>query len=200
MDREVILDSDGCSLKLYRNLLTKEELEDCYSICEEYCTKRYPITMHGKEVIQPRTNCAFVDLETYGNFVHYSTTKIEAYQWHPLIYDISRILSTRAFTPNMCLVNGYITKEDYVGAHRDKKLLDELKTVCTVSLGGTRRMIFKPYEDKSLEKIEIQLNHGDVLYMRGRTNEIYTHEIAKIRKKDNFAFKPRYSLTFREMK
>lgn len=200
MDREVILDSEDCSLKLYRNLLTEQELDECYSICEQYCTERYPITVFGKTTIQPRTNCTFVDLESYGNYVKYSTAEIQAYQWHPTIYNISRILSTNGFEPNMCLVNGYVTPNDCVGAHRDKDLLDRFKTVCTVSLGGTRRMVFRPYDNNGLEKFEILLNHGDVLYMRGRTNELYTHEIPKMRKSEKFPFAPRYSLTFREMK
>ena len=195
-----LLDQDGCYLKLYDNLLIQEELEDCLDVCEEYCVKRYPITVFGKKTIQPRTNCAFVDIETYGDTVEYSTARIKAFQWHPTIFDVSKIVSTRSFQPNMCLVNGYIRKTDRVGAHRDKKLLDEFNTVCTVSLGGTRRMIFRPYDKNSeLETLEFEVRHGDVLYMRGRTNELYTHEIAQVRKKDTFPFEPRYSLTFREM-
>ena len=190
-----------CYVKVYKGLLDEDRLKRLYKLSKASCVKRYPITVFGKKTIQPRTNCVFGDIDLLGSYVKYSTAEIELTEWHAEMRELCDDIATPNFSPDMCLVNGYINLTDMVGAHRDKDLQDKYNTVCTVSLGGTRRFIFKPYKPHKLipENIEIELEHGDVLYMFGNTNEYFTHEIAKYRKTmDKFEFAPRYSLTFRE--
>ena len=140
----------------------------------------------------------------------YSNSAIPSLGWREELEELRYLVSSDSFRPNSCLVNGYIDIEDRVGLHRDKDLFDGSNFVCTVSLGGTRRFIFRRWKGKIPESkkvpegveipeiVETELNEGDVVYMYGNTNFYFEHEIAKYRKtKDSFEYAPRYSCTFR---
>lgn len=139
--------------------------------------------------------------------MNYSSTSIPKLPWNQLVYQLMQDVSTPNFHPDSCLTNGYIKQDDKVGFHRDKQLNDTLSVVCTVSFGGTRYFKFKPYE-KEWQKLglklpspfEIKLEEGDVLYMFGKTNIYFEHEILCLRIKDNCEYIPRYSATFRQIR
>lgn len=189
--------------EIWRSVFSPEKCKEIYDVLEQDCIVRHPITMYGKVYDQPRTNCVYSD--PHITEMRYSTVTIETQPWNPLIQELRELISTAEFYPDSCLVNGYIKKEDRVSLHRDKYLQDGNNIVCTVSFGGSRRFVFKPYKKISCpvklpDSIEIVLNEGDVVYFYGDTNVYLEHEIPTYRSTmDTFPYAPRYSATFRQI-
>ena len=188
---------------IYRNIVPPQECEILFKILERDCTIRYPITVYGRETIQPRTNCVYSDDGI--NEMKYSTATIKTIPWNNTVKSLRDSVSHDEFHPDSALINGYLNREDKVGFHRDKFLKDSNNTVCTVSIGGTRRFRFRPYKNISCpvqlpDKIETYLNNGDIVYMHGNTNIYFEHEIPSMRINERFEFYPRYSVTFRQIK
>lgn len=46
---------------ILRNAIPPELSKLMYEDCTANCYKHYPITMYGKELIQPRCSCVFAD-------------------------------------------------------------------------------------------------------------------------------------------
>lgn len=179
---------------ILRNALSFEDTKLIYKVCQRDCIKRYPNILYGKEYLQPRVQCVYSDPDVTGQ--SYSNQRIESIPWNPLILRVKNFISRDGFFPNSCLTNGYINKDDYVSWHRDKEMIDGRLMVCTVSIGGSRRFLFRKYNDHSI-KIETVLNDGDIVYFWGNTNKEWEHTIPKPRVSDDR--NPRYSLTFRKI-
>lgn len=102
-----------------------------------------------------------------------------------------RIQSETGNTFDSCLLNYYVDGKHSIGAHSDKEALGPDNMVVTVSLGVTRKFVMRSIADK--ERIVVMLNHGDMMIMSGRCQELWTHEIPK---QLNIT-ESRISLTFR---
>lgn len=197
-----------------QNEFFENEIEDFYIFrkvvdksllkrLKKYFTKKYPITVYGNKTVTPRTQLLFADEGI--DSMNYSTTNIPSKSWTEdtielknIVKELSTYTRVKKFSPNSCLVNGYIEKKDKVGAHRDKNLKDGNDIVCTVSIGGTRRFTFRKYKENIIIK-DIEVNNGDAIFIMGNLNNNYTHCIETHRQEDNFEFKPRYSCTFRNI-
>lgn len=92
-------------------------------------------------------------------------------------------------TFNSCLLNLYHTGEESLGWHSDS----EKGAVASLSLGATRKFVFKHKSTK--EKVAFQLSSGDLLVMRGDTQENWLHTVPPTKK----VSKPRINLTFRNI-
>lgn len=195
-----------CYVRVFRNAIPDDVCKKVLLAVQEDCIKRYPIKVFDNIVLQPRCNCLYSDVAQ----MDYSNSAIPSLGWRDELIELKDLVSSDTFHPNSCLVNGYINVDDRVGLHRDKDLFDGSNFVCTVSLGGTRRFIFRRWKGKIPpsklipddvhipEFVETELNEGDVVYMYGNTNFYFEHEIAKYRRtKDSFEYAPRYSCTFR---
>ena len=186
---------NNCYVKIIRNWMNIDMTRDVFNVCLEECVERTPVMMYGKLVMQPRCSKVFADSTVSGQ--KYAGTIQKASLWHPIVEDIRNQIAFPYFIPNACLINGYTLPTDYVGFHFDKEMQDPNNTVCTLSVGGSRRFSYKQYNNENV-KVETVLNNGDLLYMWGNTNVIWQHSILKPRKKDDSS--PRYSLTFRQVK
>ncbi len=201
---EMLIDDEktNCYCYVLRNIISEDLCLKLFNKFKKRCIKRHKITVYDKETITPRTQILYANEEI--NTMKYSNLELESRPWCDLTDKLKNIVSKlinythiEEFEPNSCLVNGYIEKTDMVGAHRDKNLKDNI--VCTVSIGGTRRFIFKPYKKDGVS-IETELHNGDVVFMTENTNKLYTHEIPKYRPtKDSWEYKIRYSATFRKL-
>lgn len=191
-----------CYCYVLRNIISEDLCSKLFNKFKKRCIERHKIIVFNKETLTPRTQILYADEEI--NTMSYSNLELASRPWCDLTQKLRNIVSKlinythiEEFEPNSCLVNGYIEKTDMVGAHRDKNLKDNI--VCTVSIGGTRRFIFKPYK-KDGSFIETELHNGDVVFMTENTNKLYTHEIPKYRPtKDTWEYKIRYSATFRKL-
>ncbi|WP_438862931.1 alpha-ketoglutarate-dependent dioxygenase AlkB family protein [Neptunicella sp.] len=96
---------------------------------------------------------------------------------------------------NSVLCNLYRNGHDSVGMHADDEAeLGAQPVIASVSLGQTRTLIFKHKLTRQTYKLELQ--HGSLLVMQGRTQQYWLHGINK----SPSVTKPRVNLTFREVK
>jgi alkylated DNA repair dioxygenase AlkB len=96
------------------------------------------------------------------------------------------------------LINKYRDGKDYLGWHSDnEKELGNEPVIASISLGGARTFQFRLKDDHK-KKIEIELNEGSLLVMRGKTQELWQHQIPK-RSAATADSNPRINLTFRHI-
>ncbi len=152
------------------------------------------IKVFGKIYDQPRLTAL------YGN-----NNKSYAYsgitmQPHPfsekLNYIKSKVEEAAQLQFTACLLNLYRDGQDSNGWHADdEKELGQYPQIASVSLGATRKFKFRR-KDNHKEKFEIDLNHGSLLLMLGKTQAFWQHQIPKTKKVIN----ERINLTFRIIK
>ena len=120
--------------------------------------------------------------------LNYSKTKKKGYAWtHELLAIKTEIEGITNETFNSCLLNLYHTGEDSLGWHSDS----EKGVVASFSLGATRKFVFK--HKKTSEKVAFNLSNGDLLVMKGDTQENWLHTVPRTKKISS----PRINLTFR---
>ncbi|KRG35724.1 alpha-ketoglutarate-dependent dioxygenase AlkB family protein [Psychrobacter sp. P11G3] len=95
---------------------------------------------------------------------------------------------------NTCLLNYYPSGADGMGYHADdEKELGHQPVVASLSLGATRKFVFK--HKKTQDKVELYLESGQLVVMHGDTQTFWKHTITKTKTVDA----GRISLTFRHM-
>lgn len=95
---------------------------------------------------------------------------------------------------NSCLLNYYPSGEDGMGYHADdERELGEQPIIASLSLGATRKFIFK--HKKTQDKVELYLESGQLIVMHGETQNFWKHSITKTKKVTT----GRISLTFRQI-
>lgn len=95
----------------------------------------------------------------------------------------------------------YKNGEDHMGEHRDDEVeLDKTVSIASVSLGQTRKFVFKHTDVRKkirqVELIKLDLHNGSLLMMNQPTNEYWFHSIPKEKKAKNV----RLNFTFRKIK
>lgn len=95
---------------------------------------------------------------------------------------------------NTCLLNYYPTGTDGMGYHADdEKELGHQPIIASLSLGATRKFVFK--HKKTQDKVALYLESGQLIVMHGNTQTFWKHTITKTKTVDA----GRISLTFRQM-
>ena len=95
---------------------------------------------------------------------------------------------------NTCLLNYYPSGADGMGYHADdEKELGHQPVIASLSLGATRKFVFK--HKKTQDKVELHLESGQLVVMHGETQTFWKHTITKTKTVDT----GRISLTFRHM-
>ena len=95
---------------------------------------------------------------------------------------------------NSCLLNYYPSGDEGMGYHADdEKELGNQPIIASLSLGATRKFVFK--HKKTQDKVELYLESGQLIVMHGDTQEYWKHTITKTKTVDE----GRISLTFRQM-
>ena len=95
---------------------------------------------------------------------------------------------------NTCLLNYYPSGTDGMGYHADdEKELGHQPVIASLSLGATRKFVFK--HKKTQDKVELHLESGQLVVMHGDTQTFWKHTITKTKTVDT----GRISLTFRHM-
>ncbi len=128
-------------------------------------------------------------------FYRYSGTTKTALTWTEALLAIkTRIEEQSGETYNSCLLNLYHTGEEGMAWHSDGET--ELKkdgTIASVSLGAERKFAFKHKQTK--ERIDLWLEHGSLMVMKGTTQTHWLHRLPPTKK----VMAPRVNLTFRQM-
>lgn len=123
----------------------------------------------------------------------YSNITKKALPWTPELLALKNIIEKLSNeTYNACLLNLYHTGEEGMAWHSDGE--SDLKkdgAIASLSIGEERKFAFKHKQSK--EKIELILEHGSLLVMKGCTQTYWMHRLPPSKK----VFGPRINLTFR---
>lgn len=93
---------------------------------------------------------------------------------------------------NSCLLNLYHTGEEGMAWHSDGEAdLKKNGAIASLSFGAERKFAFK--HKQTNEKIELKLEHGSLLIMKGSTQAFWLHRLPPTKRIRN----PRVNLTFR---
>lgn len=149
------------------------------------------IHIYGRDTPEPRLTC------WYGDFGYgYSGNNRIALPMTAMIKNLRdemQDLTKSSF--NGVLLNLYRNGTDSVGYHSDdERELGSNPVIASLSLGAERSFVFK-HKTKSIDNVKIDLVHGDVLVMRGKTQTHWKHAIPKT----NRVVGPRINLTFRNV-
>lgn len=96
----------------------------------------------------------------------------------PILEEINNYLVTNKIDSKMnsVLLNYYRDGKDKINYHSDDlSQIGNNPVICSISLGETRTFSFKHKETK--EKIEIELENGDLFIMKGNTQDIWQHAV-----------------------
>ena len=191
------LDLPGGNATVYKGFLTHVESLDYFSRLEagkegiEWGQEK--IRMFGQEHPIPRLTAWYGDP---GKAYTYSGIKMEPLAWtKPLSELKDKISHLTNASFNSLLCNLYRDGQDCVSWHSDDE--PELGTepvIASLSLGGTRKFNMRRKDDKSVRR-SVDLGSGDLLIMRGLTQQLWQHEIPRTTKKDKQT--PRINMTFR---
>ena len=117
----------------------------------------------------------------------------QAHLWTPELLKLKlKVEELSSTTYNSCLLNLYHNGDEGMGWHSDaeKTLLDN-GTIASITLGAERKFSFKHKETK--QRIDILLENGSLLLMKGTTQKNWLHRLPPTKK----VFSPRINLTFR---
>lgn len=148
--------------------------------------------MFGRTVPAPRLEAWYGDpgaAYTYSGLAH------EPLPWTAELQDLrERVESATATTFNSVLANLYRSGADSNGWHADDEPeLGEQPVIASLSLGATRRFLLR--HRASGERVELMLEAGSLLVMRGATQQCWQHCVPKQRTVQA----PRINLTFRRV-
>ncbi len=153
------------------------------------------IILFGKKHLLPRLEAWYGD---NGVTYCYSGIKHKSTIWSAnLLLVKNRIEKDLNYKFNSVLLNYYRTGIDSNGWHSDdEKELGINPIIASISLGSSRKFKMKHNTNKNDDsKIDVSLDHGSLLVMKGTTQHFWKHCIPKTKK----IIKPRLNLTFRKV-
>lgn len=126
----------------------------------------------------------------------YSGLALEPRPWTAPLLALKTRTEAAADSPfNSVLLNQYRDGRDSMGWHSDDEPeLGANPTIASLSLGGTRRFLLR-HKHRTHPSVEIPLEHGALLIMRGPTQTYWQHQVPKTRR----PCAPRLNLTFRRI-
>lgn len=186
-----ILPKDG-EAELFPHFFSPEESDRLMAaLTENIRWKQEPITIMGRQVMQPRLTAWYGDADKPYT---YSGVTMQPFTWTAELQHIrARIEPLAGVRFTSALLNFYRDGNDSMGWHRDnEKSLGPQPVIGSVSFGAARYFHFKHASDKDL-RVKTVLSHGSLLLMRGRTQERWYHSVPKTVR----VTEPRINITFR---
>ncbi|GAA4807468.1 alpha-ketoglutarate-dependent dioxygenase AlkB [Olivibacter ginsenosidimutans] len=146
--------------------------------------------IYGKKIITKRK------VAWYGEkpfeYTYSGTTKRAQY-WTKELIELKKIVEQRTGeTYNSCLLNLYHDGEEGMAWHSDAETdLKKDGAIGSLSFGAERKFAFKHKQTK--EKVDLILEHGSLLVMKGMTQTFWLHRLPPTKR----VKRPRVNLTFR---
>jgi alkylated DNA repair dioxygenase AlkB len=190
------LSVSDAELIFYPRYFSVEESDVIFqSLFAEINWRQDKIKLYGKEINIPRLTAWYGD---EGKFYTYSRITMNPTPWTPILLSIKkRVEDIAKISFNSVLINLYRHGKDSMAWHSDDEPeLGENPIIASVSFGETRKFQLRHKFNKTLEKVELNLNHGSLLIIQGKTQEFWQHQIPKTAK----YVMPRINLTFRIIK
>lgn len=181
----------GGEVNYYGRIMTYEEAEHFFNcLIHNIKWENDKALIFGKEIITKRKVAWYGDKPfkyTYSNF-----TK-QAQPWTKELIDLKNRIEDRSGNKfNSCLLNLYHNGSEGMAWHSDgEKDLQKNGAIGSISLGAERKFAFKHKQTK--EKIDLWLENGSLLIMKGETQENWLHRLPPTKK----IIAPRINLTFR---
>ncbi|GGZ15946.1 DNA methylase [Echinicola pacifica] len=146
--------------------------------------------IYGKHYITKRKVAWYGD-EPYD--YSYSNTTKQALPWTSELLFLKKLVEdTSGHTFNSCLLNLYHEGSEGMAWHSDgEKMLGNQPIISSFTLGAERKFSFKHKQSK--QTVNIHLENGSLLIMKGDTQRNWLHRLPPTKK----VTKPRISLTFR---
>ncbi len=151
------------------------------------------IILFGKRIITSRKIAWYGENEL--KYTYSNSTKT-AIPWTKELIDIKcKIEQITGQNYNTCLLNRYQNGNEGMSWHSDDEvMLAKGASIASVSFGAQR--IFKFKHKKEKIKIDVILEHGSLLDMKGTTQNHWLHALPKSKKVNEL----RINLTFRKIK
>ena len=190
---EGTLDLQDASITLFREYFPSLKADEYFSGLQDVPWHQEEIIVFGKKYPEPRETAWYGDqgtTYTYSGITH--TPK----PWTPVLSEIrEKIENETQARFNSVLLNRYRNGQDSVAWHADDEPeLGENPVIASVSLGQTRR--FQLRHKFLLKKaVSLDLHHGDLLVMSGKTQHFWEHQVPKTKQE----IPARLNLTFRNI-
>lgn len=193
-DNSKVIDKDGLAT-YYPDFFHSIKESSQFDLLERAIEwKQDQITLYGKTHDVPRLQAWYGDP---GTDYSYSGIKLSPLEWIPELLEIKKYIEGElGLHFNSCLCNLYRNGKDYAAWHSDDEAelgIDPI--IASVSLGETRKIVFKHKKDKGLEKVELELEDRSLLLMEGKLQHFWKHQLNKTAK----TIGPRINLTFRKI-
>ncbi len=142
-------------------------------------------------IMQPRLTAWYGDPDKKYS---YSGITMAPTNWTtPLMAIKSRVDDCAGVQFNSVLLNYYRDGKDSMGWHRDnEKELGLNPVIASVTFGASRNFQLRHYRDKK-SLVQVSLQHGSLLLMKGATQHFWEHQLPKTTK----VMSPRLNMTFR---
>lgn len=186
-----ILPYDG-DVENYGQFLTSSEANVCFDYFLDHLAWRHDeAKLYGKHFITPRQVAWYGDQEYH---YAYSGVVRDSLFWDSTLLKlkqkIEQVVGARF---NSCLANLYLDGTQGMGWHSDADVsLGTQTVIASLSLGATRKFCFRHMQTH--QKVELLLQSGQLIVMRGITQRYWQHSIMKSQK----ILEPRINLTFRQ--
>jgi len=185
---------ESLDVDLLRNAIAPARVNAYFSgLMGEVEWKQETIKMFGKVIDVPRLTAWYGDPD---RSYTYSGIALTPRSWSPLLSELRATVERLAGCKfNSVLLNLYRTGSDSVSWHADDEPdLGREPIICSVSLGVTRKFSFRKKSDHA-DKHNLLLHSGDVVVMRGITQQVWEHQVPKEPKVTG----QRINLTFRQI-
>jgi alkylated DNA repair dioxygenase AlkB len=186
-----ILPQDG-EAWYYKGFFSEEESLVLYdSLLRNIQWEQKQVRIYGRLINEPRLTAWYGD---EGSEYIYSGVMHQPLLWTPELLGIEAKVEAKVEVKfNSVLLNLYRDGNDSMGWHKDdEKELGINPIIGSVSFGATRKFKFKHNALKKLT-VDIELENGSFLLMKGEAQHHWYHSIPKTTK----AVGPRINLTFR---
>ena len=187
---ENLLPRDGV-VNYYGRVLAKEKADHFLETLLAMITWRNDeAVIFGKKIITKRKVAWYGDKPfeyTYSNIIK------TALPWSDYLLELKNITELESGeTFNSCLLNLYHNGDEGMAWHSDGETdLKKNGAIASLTFGAERKFAFKHKQTK--EKVELLLEHGSLLMMKGTTQTHWLHRLPPTK----LVTKPRVNLTFR---
>ena len=189
-ESENLLPYDG--IAIYHGVVFNEQEanEICKDLFETIPWRQDEVLMFGKKIITKRKVAWYGDKPFDYTYSH---VKKSALPWTSALKAIKdKVEACSGETYNSCLLNLYHSGEEGMGWHTDnEKELKKDGAIASISFGAPRKFCFKHKETD--EKVDLQLEHGSLVVMKGTIQSNWLHRLPPSKK----VSQPRINLTFR---
>jgi alkylated DNA repair dioxygenase AlkB len=169
---------------------TKESDEYYEKLMQQIAWKNDEALIFGK-LITTKRKVAWYGDETF-EYTYSCITKT-ALPWTKELQILKSIVEEKSEEKyNSCLLNLYHTGDEGMAWHSDgEKDLKKDGTIASISFGAERKFGFK--HKRTQEKVQLNLEHGSLLIMKGTTQTHWLHRLPPTKT----VLQPRVNLTFR---